>query len=66
MPHRHFLKDWPLILAGVSAAASAWLFIYGQWKWIIQSGSDTYGHWSALMALFAVLLFFIGMSRRKT
>jgi membrane protein DedA with SNARE-associated domain len=54
-----------LILAVLSFALSAALFIYGAWTWIIQSNGDVYYHWAGLAAVAGAIFLVIGLVRRR-
>jgi hypothetical protein len=54
-----------LALAGIAALLSAALFVYAQWRWIIQSNGAVYAHWSGGLALVAVGSLLAGMTRRR-
>jgi membrane protein DedA with SNARE-associated domain len=52
-----------LILAGVAAASSVFLLVYGMWLWIIQTNGDAYEHAAGVMAVVAIILLIVGLVR---
>ena len=53
------------IMAVLSFALSAALFIYGAWTWIIQSNGDVYYHWAGFAAVAGAIFLVIGLVRRR-